>query len=195
MLPRTTRDVMADCALDLPLNSLIAHDSVLFEQIHQIVAENAPWVAKLNTGFHTPAQTQALLETITASPIDSSVRINLPFYTDFGRHIRIGKNVFINTGVMFTDLGGIILEDNVLIGPRANIISVNHPLDAASRRGVIVRPVVIKKNAWIGAGATVLAGVTVGENAVVAAGAVVSKDVPPDSVVGGVPAKILKKIK
>ena len=95
---------------------------------------------------------------------------------------------------MFTDLGGITLEDNVLIGPRANIISVNHPAEPQARRGIILNPVRICKNAWIGANATILPGVTVGENAIVAAGAVVSKYVPPNTVVGGVPAKIIKTI-
>ncbi len=94
----------------------------------------------------------------------------------------------------FTDPGGITLEEGVLIGPRATIISVNHPLAPAERRGLILKPVRIRKNAWIGAGATILPGVTVGENAIVAAGAVVSKDVPPNTAVGGVPAKILKTL-
>ena len=95
---------------------------------------------------------------------------------------------------MFTDLGGITLEDNVLIAPRVNILTVNHPESPAERRGVILAPVTVKKNAWIGAGATILPGVTVGENAIVAAGAVVSKDVPANTIVGGIPAKVLKTI-
>lgn len=179
-------------ALNLPLNTLIAKDSDLFADIHRIVDENAPLVAELNTGYKTQAQVRSILSRITGSEIDESLHVNLPLHTDFGRHIRIGKRVFINSAVMLTDLGGITLEDDVLIGPRANIISVNHPTDPTERRGVIVKPVVIKKNAWIGAGATILAGVTVGENAIVAAGSVVTKDVPANCIVGGVPAKIIK---
>lgn len=179
-------------ALDLPINQLIDAKSELFADIHHIVNENAPLAAELNNGYKTPDQVRSILSQITDTEIDGSVQVNLPFYTDFGRHIRMGKRVFINTAVVFTDLGGITLEDDVLIGPRVNIITVNHPTDPSQRRGVIVKPVVIKKNAWIGAGATILAGVTIGENAIVAAGAVVNKDVPANSIVGGVPAKIIK---
>lgn len=183
-----------DYTLDLPLNQLIAQNSELFRQIHQIVDNNAPLVAELNSGFRTQNEVRAILNEITGTEIDASFHVNLPLYTDFGVHIRIGKRVFINTAVMLTDLGGITFEDDVLIGPRVNIITVDHPIDPAQRRGVIVKPVVIKKNAWIGAGATILAGVTVGENAIVAAGAVVNKDVPANTIVGGIPAKVIKEI-
>lgn len=180
--------------LALPLNQLIAQNSELFRQIHQIVDNNAPLVAELNSGFRTQNEIRAILNEMTGTEIDASFHVNLPLYTDFGAHIRIGKRVFINTAVMLTDLGGITLEDDVLIGPRVNIITVDHPIDPAQRRGIIVKPVVIKKNAWIGAGATILAGVTVGENAIVAAGAVVNKDVPANTIVGGIPAKLIKEI-
>ena len=178
--------------LDLPINQLIPNGSELFAKIHEIVDKNAPLVAELNSGFRTQAEVRAILSEMTGEAIDESFHVNLPLYTDFGAHIHIGKRVFINTATVLTDLGGITLEDDVLIGPRVNIITVDHPLDPTARRGVILKPVVIKKNAWIGAGATILAGVTVGENAIVAAGAVVTKDVPANTVVGGVPAKIIK---
>ena len=177
-----------------PPNEIIAPGSAVYDEIHRIVDENAPLLAELNSGYHTPEAVRRLLGQITGSDIDESFRVNLPLFSDFGRHIRIGKGVFINTGAMFTDLGGITLEDNVLIGPRANIISVNHPINPAQRRGVILSPVIIRKNAWIGANATILSGVTVGENAIVAAGAVVSKDMPANTIVGGVPAKIIRHI-
>ena len=96
---------------------------------------------------------------------------------------------------MFTDLGGITLEDHVLIGPRANLLTVNHPQDPKQRRSLIVKPITIKRNAWIGAAATILPGVTVGENAIVGANALVTKDVPANTVVGGNPAKVIKEIK
>jgi acetyltransferase-like isoleucine patch superfamily enzyme len=90
--------------------------------------------------------------------------------------------------------GGITIEDNVLIGPKANLITENHPLDSANRKALICKPILIKRNAWIGAAATILPGVTIGENAVVAAGAIVLKDVPDNTIVGGVPAKYIKHI-
>lgn len=177
-----------------PLNQIIAPNSDDFKRIHDIVAENAPNIAKLSGGFQTQEQIRAILADITQSDIDDTLTVNLPFFCDFGRHIRIGKNVFINTACVFTDLGGITIEDNVLIAPRVNIVTVNHPQNPAERRGVILKPVHIKQNAWIGAGATILGGVTVGQNAIVAAGAVVSKDVPDNAVVAGVPAKVIKII-
>ena len=180
--------------ITVPKNQTIAPDSDLFAEIHRIVAENAPLIAELSGAYRSQAEIRALLDKITDSEIDASLHVNLPLYSDFGRNLHIGKNVFINSGVMFTDLGGITLEDNILIGPRANIISVNHPAEPQARRGIILNLVRICKNAWIGANATILPGVTVGENAIVAAGAVVSKYVPPNTVVGGVPAKIIKTI-
>ena len=179
---------------DYPMNQHIPTDSNIYVEIQRIVVENAPLIAELSGAYRSQAEIRALLGKITGSEIDASLYVNLPLYSDFGRNLHIGKNVFINSGVMFTDLGGITLEDNVLIGPRANIISVNHPAEPQARRGIILNPVRICKNAWIGANATILPGVTVGENAIVAAGAVVSKYVPPNTVVGGVPAKIIKTI-
>lgn len=177
-----------------PLNQIIAPNSDDFKRVHDIVAENAPKIAKLSGGFQTQKQIRAILVDITQSDIDDTLTVNLPFFCDFGRHIRIGKNVFINTACVFTDLGGITIEDNVLIAPRVTIVTVNHPETPSARRGVILKPVHIKQNAWIGAGATILGGVTVGQNAIVAAGAVVSKDVPDNAVVAGVPAKVIKMI-
>lgn len=137
---------------------------------------------------------RALLSEIIGARIDESTTIFAPFHTNFGKFTSIGKNVFINHACSFLDMGGITIEDDVLIGPRVNLVTENHPLDPVDRRALLTKPIVIKRNAWIGAGATILPGVTIGENAVVAAGAVVSKDVAPNSVVGGVPAKFIKNI-
>jgi acetyltransferase-like isoleucine patch superfamily enzyme len=122
------------------------------------------------------------------------VAIFTPVYINYGKNIHIGKNVFINFDCTFLALGGITIEADVLIGPKVNLITENHPLNPNERKGLITKPILIKKNAWIGANATILPGVTIGENAVVAAGAVVSKDVPDNTIVGGIPAKIIKEI-
>ena len=172
----------------------ISPQDEVFDEIHKILAENALNVAKLNNGIHSPEEKRLILEDIIGEKIDKSVDIMLPFYTDFGKHIKFGKDIFINIGAMFTDLGGITIEDKVLIGPGAKLLSVNHPSDPEKRRGIIPSPILIKKNAWIGLGATITPGVTIGENAVVAAGSVVTKDVPDNGVVGGVPAKIIKNL-
>jgi acetyltransferase-like isoleucine patch superfamily enzyme len=122
------------------------------------------------------------------------VAVFTPIYINYGKNISIGKNVFINFDCTFLALGGITIEDDVLIGPKVSLVTENHPLNPEHRKGLICKPILIKKNAWIGANSTILAGVTIGKNAVVAAGAVVSKDVPDNTVVGGIPAKIIKQI-
>lgn len=116
------------------------------------------------------------------------------FTSNYGRHTKIGKNVFINFDCVFLDFGGITLEDGVFIGPKVSLLREGHPLSPEERHSLTVGHIHLKKNAWVGANATIMQGVTVGEHAVVAAGAVVTKDVPDNTVVGGIPAKILKNI-
>lgn len=141
-----------------------------------------------------PTKVRLLLSQITGCKIDESVQVFTPLYINYGKHTKIGKNVFINFDCVFLDLGGITIEDNVLIAPKVSLLSEGHPLSPAERQSLVPGHIHIKRGAWIGAGATILAGVTVGENAVVAAGAIVSKDVPDNMVVGGVPAKVLKAV-
>eukprot|EP01039_Chlorochromonas_danica_P011438 gene11438-12788_t len=168
-------------------------DEDFVSEISSVVASNMVLSQRLNQAT-TTEEVRGLVSEIVGSPVDPSTAIFLPFHTNFGRFIRLGKNVFINHDCSFLDLGGITIEDEVMLGPRVNLISETHPLDPTDRHALITKPVVIKRNAWIGAGATVLPGVTVGENAVVAAGAVVSRDVPPNAVVAGVPACVIKTI-
>lgn len=137
---------------------------------------------------------RAILREIIGAEVDETTTLFPPFYTNFGRFTQLGKHVFINHACSFLDMGGIMLEDHVLIGPQVKLVTENHPLNPEERKALICKPIVIKRNVWIGAGATILPGVTVGENAVVAAGAVVSKDVPANTVVGGIPAKFIKHI-
>ena len=91
-------------------------------------------------------------------------------------------------------MGGINIGDNVLIGPKVTLVSESHPIDPLQRRSLIGKPIVIKNNAWIGASATILPGITVGENSIVAAGSIVTKNVPDNTIVAGNPAKYLKSI-
>ena len=141
-----------------------------------------------------PKEIRDLLSQITANEIDESVAAFTPLYINYGKHTKIGKNVFINFDCTFLDLGGITIDDGVLIAPKVSLLSEGHPLSSQERHSLVPRPIHIKKNAWISANATILHGVTIGENSVVAAGSVVSKDVPDNVVVGGTPAKIIKKI-
>jgi len=141
-----------------------------------------------------PKEIRDLLSQITGTEIDESVAVFTPLYINYGKHTKIGKNVFINFDCTFLDLGGITIEDNVLIAPKVSLLSEGHPLEPENRHALVPKPIHIKQNAWIGAGATILQGVTIGENAIVASGAVVSKDVPDNTVVGVIPAKIIKTI-
>ncbi|MCS7017598.1 MAG: sugar O-acetyltransferase [Cytophagales bacterium] len=164
-----------------------------FAFINQIVPQTHRLIAQLNN-LSDSNDIRACLSEITGSEIDASTVIFPPFYTNFGRLIRIGKGVFINHACSFLDIGGITIEDEVMIAPRVNLTTENHPLNPNERRTLLTAPIVIKRRAWIGAGATILPGVTIGENSVVAAGAVVTKDVPANTVVAGVPAKPVKRI-
>ena len=148
---------------------------------------------QMNNSFN-PAEIRELLSRITDSSIDESVAVFTPLYINYGKHTRIGKNVFINFNCTFLDLGGITIEDGVLIAPNVSILSEGHPVSPEKRHSLEVGHIHIKNNAWIGAGATILKGVTIGENAIVAAGAVVSENVPDNTIVGGIPAKVIKTI-
>lgn len=134
------------------------------------------------------------LSDITDSRIDETTTIFPPFQINYGKNTKIGKNVFINFDCTFLDLGGITIEDNVMLAPKVSLLSEGHPISAKERQTLTTGKIHIKKNAWIGANVTILAGVTIGENSVVAAGAVVSKDVPDNVIVSGIPAKIIKNI-
>ena len=181
----------------------------IFQQLRdgEAIAANNPEAGKLReASFATrkklvqmnnasdTAEIRDLLSQITGSRIDESVAVFTPLYLNYGKNTKIGKNVFINFDCVFLDLGGITIEDNVLIAPKVSLLSEGHPVSPNDRQSLVPGHIHIGKNAWIGAGATILPGVTVGENAVVAAGAVVSKDVPANTVAGGIPAKIIKSI-
>lgn len=172
---------------------IIPNDDPQMTEVWEIVHRTIKLSAALNTSDNVD-QVRARLSEISGHEIHKSTTIFIPFYTNFGRHIRIGKNVFINHACSFLDLGGIRIEDDVLIGPRVNLITENHPVDPAKRKSLDLKSILVKKNAWIGGGATILPGVTIGENAIVAAGAVVNKDIPDNSIAGGVPVKIIRSI-
>jgi acetyltransferase-like isoleucine patch superfamily enzyme len=164
-----------------------------YPEIFKIVSRTMKLSAELNTSADID-HIRKLLGEITGNPIDASTTVFAPFTINLGIFTRIGKNVFINTACSFLDMGGITIEDDVLIGPKVNLITESHPINPAERKKLLVKPVVIKQNAWIGAGVTILPGVTVGENSVVAAGAIVNKDVPANTVVAGIPAKVIRHV-
>ena len=145
--------------------------------------------------FDHAEEIRAVFSDLIGHKVDASFALIPPFYTTGGEDIRVGRNVFINQNCTMYDLGGIDIADDVMIGPNVSIITSSHPLEPSQRRAfVIAKPVVIGRNVWLAAGATILGGVTVGENSVVAAGAVVTRNVPRDSLVGGNPAKLIRSI-
>ncbi|HTU15163.1 MAG TPA: DapH/DapD/GlmU-related protein [Solirubrobacterales bacterium] len=132
---------------------------------------------------------------LTGRPVHESFRLIPPVYSDLGLNIAVGRDVFINQGCTLSDIGGIEIGDEVMIGPKVNLISSGHPTDPARRRKAVTgAPIVVGRNVWIGTGATILQGVTIGADAVVAAGAVVTRDVPPATLVAGVPAKVVRDL-
>ena len=150
--------------------------------------------SELNSSYHTQDEIREIFARLTARPLEPTLRIFPPFYTDFGKNIKIGKNVFFNCGCSFQDRGGIIIGDNVFIGMNATISTLNHGIEVAYRSTTYPKKVVIGNNVWIGSGAHILAGVTIGDNSIIAAGALVNKDVPSNVIVGGMPAKVIKEI-
>jgi acetyltransferase-like isoleucine patch superfamily enzyme len=145
--------------------------------------------------FDDAVEVRALFSELIGKKIDDSFLLIPPFYTTGGVEIRVGSNVFVNQNCTFYDLGGLDIADDVMIGPNVSLITSGHPIEPSRRRdGVVARPIVIERNVWIAAGATIIGGVTVGENSVVAAGSVVTKDVPPNTLVGGNPARVIRSI-
>ncbi|WP_057937776.1 DapH/DapD/GlmU-related protein [Algoriphagus resistens] len=171
----------------------ISMDDPGYSRVHEVVEATRKLVLQLNSLSEDHEIRQKLAE-ITGRKIDPRTTVFPPFYTNYGKNISLGKQVFINHLCSMLDLGGITIEDGVMIGPRVNLISENHPVNPRHRNTLVPGAVLIEKNAWIGAASTILPGITVGENSVVAAGALVTKDVPAHSLVAGVPAKIIKSI-
>jgi len=145
--------------------------------------------------FNDAAEVRALFSELIGKKVDESFLLIPPFYTAGVDEIRVGHNVFVNQNCTFYDLGGLDIADDVMVGPNVNIITAGHPLAPSKRRAATIgKPIVIERNVWIAAGATIIGGVMIGKNSVVAAGSVVTKDVPPNTLVGGNPARVIRSI-
>ncbi len=162
--------------------------------MHEVSQEALRITAELNNAYHTPGEIRILMERLTGKSIDENFALFPPFHTDCGKNITIGKNVFINAGCKFQDQGGIAIGDGALIGHNVVMATLNHDLVPENRGSMHPAPIVIGKNVWIGANATILPGVTIEDGAIVAAGAVVTKDAAANTIVGGIPAKLIKDI-
>ena len=150
--------------------------------------------SELNSTYHTPEEIRGIMTELTGKTVDETFSLFPPFYTDCGKNLSIGKNVFINSGCKFQDQGGITIGDGTLIGHNVVLATLNHDFIPDNRANITSAPIIIGKNVWIGSNSTILPGVTIGDGAVIAAGAVVSKNVKENTVVGGVPARVIKQI-
>ena len=145
--------------------------------------------------FNDADEVRALFSELIGKKVDDSFVLIPPFYTAGGVDISVGRNVFVNQNCTFYDLGGLDIADDVMIGPNVSIITSGHPIEPSRRRAfTTAKPIVIERNVWIAAGATIIGGVTVGENSVVGAGSVVTRNVPPNTLVGGNPAGVIRLI-
>lgn len=149
---------------------------------------------RLNQTYHTQKEIREIISELFGYKVPDTLRVFPPFNTDFGKNTVVEENVFINSGCQFQDQGGIYIGEGSLIGHNVVLASLNHDLNPARRQVCIPAPIKVGKNVWIGSNSTILSGVTIGDNSVIAAGAVVTKDVPANTVVGGVPAKFIKSI-
>ena len=194
---------MADGTPDQELNALlerlnagqtIGPDGNGMSVLRKYAREAQMVTARINTGFHEDKELREMVSELIGKDVPDDFCLFPPIYADFGKNITIGKNVFINSGCCFQDQGGIRIGDGCFIGHQVVFATIDHDLDPKRRAENHVAPIVLGKNVWVGSHATILKGVTIGDGSVVAAGAVVTKDVPPMTVVGGVPARVIRKI-
>ncbi|KRB48326.1 thiamine biosynthesis protein ThiF [Terrabacter sp. Root181] len=160
--------------------------------MHEASQEALLVLAELNGAYRSPDEVRALLSRLTGREVAASVTVFPPFYSEFGKNLTLGEGVFVNMGCRFQDTGGITIGDGTLIGHGSTLTTLNHSMDPARRADMEPAPVRIGRNVWLGAGVTVVPGVTIGDGAVIGAGAVVTKDVPADTIVAGVPARVIR---
>lgn len=162
--------------------------------MHEMSDQAQRLTMQLNNQYHTMEERRAILSELWGIPVPESFGIFPPFYTDCGKNTTVGERTFLNAGCTFQDQGGITIGNDCLLGHHCTIATINHAQDPDKRGDMVFLPVKIEDKVWIGANVTILPGVTIGEGAIVAAGAVVTKDVAPRTIVGGVPAKVIKTI-
>lgn len=172
----------------------ICDGSEMFIIFHKLAQEALQITSEINNKYNTPEQIVELFSKLTGTQVDKSFRCFPPFYTDCGKNIKIGKNVFINACCRFQDQGGIEIGDGSLIGHNTTIATLNHDFNPDKRANLHPSPVKIGKNVWIGSDCTILPGVEIGNGAVIGAGSVVTKNVPANSIAVGSPARVIKQI-
>ena len=172
--------------------NLIVGGSEHHRFMHDAAQEAFRLTTELNSTYRTPEQVRDIVSRLTGTEVDESVTVFPPFHSEFGKNLHLGKDVFINLGCRFQDTGGITIGDGTLIGHGSTLTTLNHAIDPARRADMRPAPVVIGCHVWLGAGVTVVPGVTIGDGAVIGAGSVVTKDVAADTIVAGVPARLIR---
>ncbi|GGK09191.1 acetyltransferase [Lentibacillus kapialis] len=178
----------------MEMEGVIHGGSEVNEAMVAVSDETRSLCTQLNNGVYTNEQIRHQVSQIIGRELDEGFSLFLPFTADFGKNIKIGKNVFINSGCRFQDQGQIIIGDQCLIGHNVVLATINHDYNPLNRGTMHLKPIVLKENTWIGSSSTILPGVTVGENSIVAAGSVVTRDVAPNTIVGGNPAKFISNL-
>ena len=175
-----------------------SEECVAGSEMHQIMtglSERAMrMTSRMNAQFTSLSDVRAQLEELFGYELPEGVGVFPPFTTDCGVNTHLSEGVFINSGCRFQDQGGIYIGARSLVGHNCVIATLNHNMDPAQRANLLPAPVHIGQDVWIGANCTILPGVSIGDGAVLAAGAVVTKDVEACTVMGGVPAKAIKRV-
>lgn len=168
--------------------------SAVNEAMVAVSEETRRLCAQLNNGVYTNEQIRHQVSRIIGQELDEGFSLFVPFTSDFGKNIKIGRNVFINSGCRFQDQGQINIGDESLIGHNVVFATINHDYNPLNRGTMYLKPIVLKERAWIGSNSTILPGVTIGKNSIVAAGSIVTKDVDPNTIVGGNPARFIANL-
>ena len=165
-----------------------------YDELITDIFDTMKTATEMNTGYHTPEVVHEYMGRILGTELDASTTVLPPLYIDYGKPVTIGKGCFIQQCCTFFGRGGITIGNEVFIGPKVNLITINHDVNPENRNATYGRPIVIEDKVWIGINSTILPGVKVGYGAIVGAGSVVTKDVPAMTIVAGNPARIIKKI-
>ncbi len=185
---------LKDFLLRMQSKEEVKEGSEVFAEFHKLSQEALKITAKMNSKYNSPKKLRKLFSKLTGKKIDESFTIFPPFYTDCGKNISIGKNVFINSCCCFQDQAGIELGDGSLIGHNVTIATLNHDLNPQKRANLHPNGVKIGKNVWIGSDSTILPGVSIGDGAVIGAASAVTKSIGANCVAVGNPARAIKKI-
>ncbi len=167
-----------------------------FRALHDRIKVATRLSARLSTlCYDEPESIREAFEELIGKPVGDRFNLVPPFYSDYGLNIAVGQAVFIGYECAFTGHAAIDIADGVMIAHKVNLVTAGHPVEPDKRKAYITaEPITIETNVWIGAAATILPGVTIGADSVVAAGAVVTHDVPPSTVVAGVPATVVRRV-